>query len=256
MYARIGRRTFVAVATATRAAPAVLRAAEPLKLRCSLETVPAHSRNVTMRDYLGKVEAASHGRIKPQLFESGQLFPDLRVGTAMLQGQVDMAVPGIWSLTGIVPDADFFQLPALLQPPARHAASRRRRQAGAVARRTGRAQAQCARARRLARSRLFQLVLDQQAARLLHRSQGPQDPQCRRRRPGSGVPSSSAPSPTSRRCPTCRWRCRKARSTAIIETRPSPAASSGRRASVTLEDHQFMGSTCRSSAWVSGEAHP
>jgi C4-dicarboxylate-binding protein DctP len=120
MTSLISRRGFAAAAAAALASPAIMRRAsadEPVVLRCSLETVPSHSRNVTMRDFLGKVEAASKGRIKPQLFESGQLFPDLRVGTAMLQGQVDMAVPGTWSLTGIVPDADFFQLPALYGRP-------------------------------------------------------------------------------------------------------------------------------------------
>ena len=60
---------------------------------------------------------AAGGRIKTQLFESGQLFPDLQVGKALLQGQVEMAVPGTWSLTGVVPDADFVQLPALYGRP-------------------------------------------------------------------------------------------------------------------------------------------
>jgi len=85
----------------------------PLTLRCSLETTPSHMRNAIIRDYLGRIEAASRGWIKTQLFESGQLFPDLQVGKALLQGQVEMAAPGSWSLTGIVPDADFFQLPVL-----------------------------------------------------------------------------------------------------------------------------------------------
>jgi TRAP-type C4-dicarboxylate transport system substrate-binding protein len=57
------------------------------------------------------------GKIKTQLFESGQLFPDLQVGKALLQGQVEMAVPGTWSLTGVVPDSDFVQLPALYGRP-------------------------------------------------------------------------------------------------------------------------------------------
>jgi C4-dicarboxylate-binding protein DctP len=70
-----------------------------------------------MRDYLGRIEAGSGGHIKTQLFESGQLFADLRVGKALLQGQVDMAVPGSWTLTGIIPDADFFQLPVLYSQP-------------------------------------------------------------------------------------------------------------------------------------------
>ena len=89
----------------------VASATEPLPLRCSLETAPTHKRNAVVRDYLANIESASKGQIKAQLFESGQLFPDLQVGKALLQGQIDMAVPGTWSLTGIVPDADFLQLP-------------------------------------------------------------------------------------------------------------------------------------------------
>jgi TRAP-type C4-dicarboxylate transport system substrate-binding protein len=88
-------------------------AGEPLLLRCSLDTVPTHARNATIRDYLEKIEAAAGGRIKTRLFESGQLFPDLQTGKAILQGQIEMAVPGSWSLTGIIPDADFLQLPIL-----------------------------------------------------------------------------------------------------------------------------------------------
>jgi C4-dicarboxylate-binding protein DctP len=99
------------------AAPALNRSAmaadEPLLLRCSLETVPTHTRNASIRDYLARVEQASGGKIKTQLFESGQLFPDIQVGKALLQGQIEMAVPGSWSLTGIAPDADFLQLPVL-----------------------------------------------------------------------------------------------------------------------------------------------
>src|SRR5215475_13248049 len=113
------RRTFLATAMAVVAAPAIrsARADEPMLLRCSLETAPAHGRNVVVKDYLAAVEKAASGRIKTQLFESGQLFPDLQVGKALLQGQVEMAVPGTWSLTGIVPDADFVQLPALYGRP-------------------------------------------------------------------------------------------------------------------------------------------
>jgi len=115
----LSRRTFVASAAAMLAAPALRTAAaeEPLVLRCSLETAPSHTRNAIVRDYLARIESAARGRIKTQLFESGQLFPDLQVGKALLQGQVEMAVPGSWSLTGIVPDADFLQLPVLYGRP-------------------------------------------------------------------------------------------------------------------------------------------
>src|SRR4051812_47051464 len=113
----LSRRAFVATATAIgtgRALRTQAKAADqPLILRCSLETPPSHTRNVVIRDYLKRIETAANGRIKTQLFESGQLFPDLQVGKALLQGQVEMAAPGSWSLTGIGPDADFFQLPIL-----------------------------------------------------------------------------------------------------------------------------------------------
>lgn len=111
----ISRRRFVTTALAALAAPALARTAraadEPLLLRCSLDTAPSHLRNVSLKDYLGKVEAASAGRIKTKLYESGQLFPDLQVGKALIQGQVEMACPGSWTITGIIPDADVFQLP-------------------------------------------------------------------------------------------------------------------------------------------------
>jgi TRAP-type C4-dicarboxylate transport system substrate-binding protein len=112
----VSRRSVMASAMAMVAAPALhskARADEPLLLRCSLETVPSHARNATIRDYLEKIEFEVGGKIKIQLFESGQLFPDLQAGKALLQGQIEMAVPGSWSLTGIIPDADFLQLPLL-----------------------------------------------------------------------------------------------------------------------------------------------
>jgi C4-dicarboxylate-binding protein DctP len=115
------RRQFVASALTVVAAPALRATAagadEPMLLRCSLETPPSHTRNVVMRDYLGRIEQASGGRIKTQLFESRQLFPDLQVGKALLQGQIEMGMPGTFSLTGVIPDADFIQLPVLYGRP-------------------------------------------------------------------------------------------------------------------------------------------
>ena len=120
MTQRLSRRSFAFASIATLAAPALLRSAradEPLRLRLSLDTAPSHLRNVSMKDYLGKVEAASGGKIKTEIFESGQLYPDLEVGKALIQGQVEMAAPGSWTITGIVSDADCFQLPVLYGQP-------------------------------------------------------------------------------------------------------------------------------------------
>ncbi len=89
----------------------------PLELRCSLDTAPSHPRNVAFRDFLAKIEAASDGQVKTKLFESGSLFPDLQVVKALVQGQVEMACPGTWTITGFVADADFSQLPAFYGRP-------------------------------------------------------------------------------------------------------------------------------------------
>ena len=112
----ITRRVFGA---ATLAAPFIGRAAAagPIELRCSLDTAPSHPRNVAWRDFLARIEAASGGQIQTKLFESGSLFPDLQVVKALVQGQVEMACPGTWTITGFVADADFSQLPAFYGRP-------------------------------------------------------------------------------------------------------------------------------------------
>jgi len=110
-------RTAAAAALGSFAILRHARGQAPLELRCSLDTAPSHPRNVAFRDYFSKLEAASGGQIKTKLFESGALFPDLQVLKALVQGQVEMACPGTWTITGFVADADFSQLPALYGRP-------------------------------------------------------------------------------------------------------------------------------------------
>ena len=115
----MSRLTRRAAAAGLLALPTLRRscADEPIRLRCSLDTSPSHGRNISIGDYLKKLEAASNGRIQPELFASGQLFSDLNVSKALFQGQVEMAAPGAWAITAIVPDGDLFQLPALYAQP-------------------------------------------------------------------------------------------------------------------------------------------
>ena len=119
MSSALTRRGFGAATAALLAAPFVRRAeaASPIELRVSLDTAPSHPRNVAFHDFLSKVEAASDGQIKTKLFESGSLFPDLHVLKALVQGQVEIACPGTWTITGFVSDADFSQLPAFYGRP-------------------------------------------------------------------------------------------------------------------------------------------
>ena len=116
----ISRRAFARTSALTLGSFAILRHARgeaPIELRCSLDTAPSHPRNVAFRDFLGKLEQASGGQVKTKLFESGSLFPDLQVLKALVQGQVEMACPGTWTITGFVADADFSQLPAFYGRP-------------------------------------------------------------------------------------------------------------------------------------------
>jgi TRAP-type C4-dicarboxylate transport system substrate-binding protein len=107
------------IAAGLLALPAIRRSSadEPIRLRCSLDTAPSHGRNVAIGDYLKKLETASNGRLKTELFASGQLFADLNVTKALIQGQVDMAAPGVWAITNFIQDSDLFQLPALYDQP-------------------------------------------------------------------------------------------------------------------------------------------
>ncbi len=119
MQIRLTRRVF-GVSAAVLGSFGILRHArgdEQLKIRCSLDTAPSHIRNVSIVDYLGKLEKASGGKITSEVFHSGQLFADLNVAKALLQGQIEMAAPGTWTQTGIVPDADFNQLPVFYGRP-------------------------------------------------------------------------------------------------------------------------------------------
>ena len=111
----VGRRIILGSALA---APFIrTAAADPIKLRVSLDTSPTHGRTISIADFLKKLEAASQGQIAPQLFDSGQLFPDRDVIKALVLGQVEMAVPGTWVAAAYVPEADMSQLPLFYGQP-------------------------------------------------------------------------------------------------------------------------------------------
>jgi len=110
MKASVHALSLVVAALAITWAPALL-AADPIKLRASLDTSATHGRTIAIDDYLKQVQQESGGRIQTELFHSGQLFKDANVAKALRQGGIEMAVPGTWVLTGFVPDADIVQLP-------------------------------------------------------------------------------------------------------------------------------------------------
>lgn len=120
MRTNITRRRFATVAAAVLGSAMLrrrVRAAEPFRLRCSLDTASTHTRNLSFADYLKKLEVASDGRIKTELFSAGALFADVNVTKGLIQGQIEMACPGTWVMTGFVPDCDAVNLPLLYARP-------------------------------------------------------------------------------------------------------------------------------------------
>lgn len=116
----IGRRIVVgsAFGGVALAAPFIRTArANPIRMRVSLDTTPAHGRTISIADFLKKLEAASQGAIAPQLFDSGQLFSDRDVIKALVLGQIEMAAPGTWLVAAYVPEADLGQLPVFYGQP-------------------------------------------------------------------------------------------------------------------------------------------
>jgi C4-dicarboxylate-binding protein DctP len=112
---RVGRRLVIGSALA---APFIRSAkADGIKLRVSVDTSPSHGRTISIADFLKKLEAASQGEIAPQLFDSGQLFPDRDVIKALVLGQIEMAAPGTWLVSAYVPEADLGQLPVFYGQP-------------------------------------------------------------------------------------------------------------------------------------------
>ena len=107
------RRTLMGgVAASALAAPAIVRAQEPLKMRLSLDTSAAHTRTMQMTDFAKELEKVASGKITVEVFHSAQLFRDRDVGKALRQGGAEMGVPGPWNLTGIEANLDITQSPA------------------------------------------------------------------------------------------------------------------------------------------------
>lgn len=108
----ISRRGFAAAAAAM-AGVGVVRGAEPIRLRVSIELSPTHARTIVAADFCRRIDEGSKGQIKTELFHSGQLYTDQTVVKALVQNQVEMSIPGTWGLAGFVPSVDVMQLPVM-----------------------------------------------------------------------------------------------------------------------------------------------
>lgn len=81
------------------------------KFRISLETGPNHVRNISMKKFVEKLKAESAGRLDVEFYEGASLYKDRDVPKALAQGNLEMALPGLWQLDKFVPDAVVTDLP-------------------------------------------------------------------------------------------------------------------------------------------------
>ena len=81
------------------------------KFRISLETGPNHVRNISMKAFVDKLKAESAGRLDVEFYEGAALYKDRDVPKALAQGNLEMALPGLWQLDKFVPDAVILDLP-------------------------------------------------------------------------------------------------------------------------------------------------
>lgn len=115
MINKISVKLFSAVTIALVAAVSTATAswAEPLEMRISVDTGPAHARNKAMQNFIEVLNDRAEGQLDAKIYGSAQLFKDRDVAKALRQGGIDMAAPGFWLLGGMVPEATAAMLPAL-----------------------------------------------------------------------------------------------------------------------------------------------
>lgn len=100
-----------AVALMATVSTSAISWAEPLEMRISLDTGPAHARNKAMEKFVEVLGERADGQIEVKIYGSAQLFKDRDVAKALRQGGIDMAAPGFWFLGGMVPEATSAMLP-------------------------------------------------------------------------------------------------------------------------------------------------
>lgn len=105
------RRAAILLAALLAFAPAAGAADRPL-LRISTENAADHVQTGIVARFAEALRARIGDRLDVTHHHDAALFRDRDVVTALQQGQVEMAVPGIWQIDRFVPAAGLFLLPA------------------------------------------------------------------------------------------------------------------------------------------------
>lgn len=86
-------------------------AANVYEFTLSVDTVMDHPRNQGLLIFIKNLEEKSKGQLKVKFYHSAQLYKDADILKAITLGTVDMALPGIWFLDKLDPNAALPLLP-------------------------------------------------------------------------------------------------------------------------------------------------
>jgi len=107
----ITRRRFNGLLAGVAASPFYIggaRAADPLKMRISVDVAGTHNRAKFMQKYADLLNQRSKGALLVEVMHSGQLFKDRDVPRALRQGALEMGCPATWFLSSLDPNLDLF----------------------------------------------------------------------------------------------------------------------------------------------------
>ena len=91
------------------------QAAETLRITLQLPiTTPLGQNLVAFKD---RVETASGGELRVEIYPNAQLFTDREVPTAVASGQIEMGVSSLARFAGSIPAVDIFTVPFLFNTP-------------------------------------------------------------------------------------------------------------------------------------------
>ena len=167
----------------------------------------------------------------------------MNVAKALVQGQAEMAVPGVWTLTGFVPDCDMLNLPVFYGHALDVVHPIIDGKPGAAVNDAPREQAEGQSAWSLARSRLHQLVQHQKTAQHPRRPRRHEAAATPAAPPRPGAPPSSAPFQNTTPCPEVPLALSQGAFDGLATTDESCASASLWDSGVhyALEDHQNVG---------------
>lgn len=81
------------------------------KMRISVENAPSHVQTKAVQGFAEELQQQFAGRIDVEFYSNARLFRDSDVIQALLQGKVEMAVPGTWQFDRFDPNVGIFLLP-------------------------------------------------------------------------------------------------------------------------------------------------